>query len=54
MIFWVLRLWVPIWAFDVRPFLDQPVLTIGYHGLTIAFVFLALVYTTAAFVPPTI
>jgi hypothetical protein len=50
-IFWGARLVVQIWAFDVRPFLTNHFLTIGYHGLTIAFVFLALVYAVAAFVP---
>jgi hypothetical protein len=47
-LFWLARLMIQLFLFDARPFLTTPFLTIGYHGLTIAFVFLASVYLAAA------
>ena len=47
-VFWLARLIIQLFLFDARPFLTTRFLTVGYHGLTIVFVFLAGVYLTAA------
>ncbi|HVW02469.1 MAG TPA: hypothetical protein VHB77_19090 [Planctomycetaceae bacterium] len=47
-IFWSARLVVQFTVFDARPFLTTPLLTVGYHGLTVVFTFLSVVYWWAA------
>ena len=46
--FWGARLVVQLWVFDARPFLTNTFYKAGYHGLTIAFVFLTFIYGKAA------
>lgn len=48
-VFWGLRLAVQFFVFDARPWLTRPLYRIGYHALTVAFVFLVAVYGSAAF-----
>jgi len=50
-VFWGARLFVQWAVFDVRPFLTNRVYKIGYHALTIAFLFLAVVYGLTALSP---
>ncbi len=47
-IFWAARLAVQFFVFDAKPFLRTAFLKIGYHGLTIVFFYLAIVYSIAA------
>ena len=46
--FWAARLAVQLFVFDARPFLTTPLLRLGYHTLTAAFVFFVCIYTAAA------
>jgi hypothetical protein len=46
--FWITRLFVQFFLFDPKPHLTNPVLTIGYHTLTVVFTYLAAVYGYAA------
>ena len=46
--FWALRLLIGLLFFDARPHLTSNVLKLGYHGLTIVFVFFVVTYATAA------
>jgi hypothetical protein len=48
-IFWLARLAIQFFLFDARPHLTTKFLTLGYHGLTIVFTYLAAVYVIAAF-----
>ncbi|MEO6845924.1 MAG: hypothetical protein ABI443_01305 [Chthoniobacterales bacterium] len=50
-IFWLARLGVQIFVFDSRPFLTTAFLTIGYHLLTLVFLYLVIVYGWAALAP---
>jgi hypothetical protein len=50
-IFWTARLIVQFFVFHVRPYLTRPLLKFGYHGLTLVFVYFAIVYGTAALRP---
>lgn len=50
-VFWFVRLMVQFFVFDAKPFLTHWVYRVGYHGLTVVFLFLALVYGWAAFLP---
>jgi hypothetical protein len=50
-IFWALRLFVQFTIFDARPFLTNWFYKLGYHGLTLIFAALVVIYTLAAFVP---
>lgn len=50
-IFWGVRLIVQFFVFDARPFLTNWFYKVGYHGLTVVFIFLTAVYTWAAFFP---
>lgn len=43
-LFWTARLVVQFFVFDARPYLTHPLLTIGYHALTVAFVILVAIY----------
>ena len=47
-IFWGLRLAVQLFVFDAKPFLTNRWYRLGYHTLTVTFIFLTGVYTTAA------
>lgn len=50
-IFWLARLGVQFFVFDARPFLTTTVLRLGYHGLTLLFTALVLIYGCAALNP---
>src|SRR5881296_1618491 len=43
-IYWLARLLVQFFVFDIRPFLLHRFFRLGYHGLTAGFVYLASVY----------
>jgi hypothetical protein len=47
-LFWLTRLGVQCFVFDVRPYLTHWFFTVGYHGLTIVFTYLAAVFMWAA------
>jgi hypothetical protein len=47
-VFWGLRLTVQLFVFDARPFLTKAWMKMGYHALTLAFVFLTATYAWAA------
>ena len=47
-VFWLSRLVVQLFLFDARPYLKTPLLTLGYHGLTVVFAYLGTVYAWAA------
>lgn len=47
-IFWLARLVVQFFVFDARPFLTTTFLRLGYHGLTLLFTALVLIYGCAA------
>jgi hypothetical protein len=47
-LFWGLRLAVQLFVFDARPYLTNAWLKLGYHTLTLVFVFFVAVYATAA------
>lgn len=47
-LFWAARLAIQFFLFDARPYLNSPLLRIGYHGLTAVFAYFAVVYTLAA------
>jgi hypothetical protein len=51
-IFWAVRLLIAFFLFDATPFLRTIPLRVGYHGLTIVFVYFTLVYGLAATLPP--
>jgi hypothetical protein len=50
-VFWLARLLVQLFVFDCRVFLTTPLLKVGYHTLTLAFISLALIYGWAALLP---
>jgi hypothetical protein len=50
--FWLARLGIQLFLFDARPFLKHAVLKLGYHGLTVVFTYLGVVYAWAAVAPP--
>ena len=47
-IFWGARLVLQFALFDPKPYLTRPILTIGYHGLTVVFTFLTATFGYAA------
>ncbi len=47
-LFWTARLGMQFFVFDARPFLKTALLKVGYHGLTIVFLYNAVVYSLAA------
>jgi hypothetical protein len=51
-IFWAVRLLMAFFLFDATPFLKTLPLKVGYHGLTVVFVYFTLVYGLAATLPP--
>jgi hypothetical protein len=46
--FWSARLFVQFFVFDAKPFLKSTILKIGYHGLTLVFIYQAAVLSWAA------
>ncbi len=48
-IFWGSRLIVQFFIFDAKPHLKNPILKLGYHGLTLLFIYHTAVYSYAAF-----
>jgi hypothetical protein len=46
--FWFARLMVQFFVFDARPYLVNWIYRIGYHGLTVVFMYLVIVFTYAA------
>jgi hypothetical protein len=47
-LFWAARLAVQFFVFDAKPYLTRPMLRLGYHGLTLVFIYHAVVYGAAA------
>lgn len=47
-LFWFFRLLVQFFAFDPKPFLTTTFYRIGYHSLTVVFIYLTAVYALAA------
>jgi len=47
--FWLCRLGLQLFVFDVRPVVRSRWLWAGYHGLTVAFIYFATVYGVGAF-----
>ena len=50
-IFWLARLGIQFFVFDARPYLTTLPLKLGYHGLTVVFSMLVLVFTWSAMAP---
>ena len=50
-IFWGVRLVIQFFVFDARPYLRNWFLTIGYHGLTVVFLWQTTVFGYAAISP---
>jgi hypothetical protein len=50
-LFWAARLAVQWFVFDATPFLTNALLQLGYHALTLAFLALTIIYSTAAVFP---
>ena len=46
---WTARLAIQLLVFDARPYLKTAILKVGYHSLTVLFVYLAVVFAAAAF-----
>jgi len=46
--FWLVRLFVAAFVFDVGPYLTNRLLRLGYHATTLVFICLVLVYALAA------
>ena len=47
-VFWLARLVVQFFVFDAKPMLTNPLLQVGYHGLTVVFAVLVIAYGWAA------
>jgi hypothetical protein len=47
-IFWAARLALQFFVFDARPFLTTAFRRVGYHGLTLLFIALVVIYGAAA------
>ena len=47
-VFWLLRLLVATFVFDMRPYLTSTSRRVGYHALNLVFVYLPVVYGVAA------
>ncbi len=47
-VFWGMRLMVQFFVFDAKLYLKTALLRVGYHGLTIVFLFHVVVYGAAA------
>ena len=50
-VFWLARLGTQLVAFDIRPVTNSVWMRLGYHVLTIVFVYLTVVFGLAAFGP---
>ena len=50
-LFWAARLIVQFFIFDAKPYLKTAFMKVGYHGLTLVFMYHAVVYAFAAFLP---
>jgi len=50
-LFWLARLGVQFFVFDASPMLTKMYLKLGYHGLTVVFFALMLIYGYAAYAP---
>lgn len=50
-LFWGIRLGIQFFLFDARAYLTKPLLKIGYHGLTVVFLYNTIVYSLAAMHP---
>jgi hypothetical protein len=50
-VFWFARLLVQLFVFDCRAFLTNWFLKAGYHSLTLAFIYLTLIYGWVAILP---
>ena len=50
-VFWVTRLAVQFFVFDPKPWLTTTFYKIGYHGLTVVFIYLSIIYLFAALFP---
>lgn len=46
--FWAARLAIQCFVFDAKPFLKSTFLKVGYHGLTLVFIYQVVVLTWAA------
>ncbi|HIE98503.1 MAG: hypothetical protein ABGZ53_01515 [Fuerstiella sp.] len=51
-IFWLIRLVIQLFFFDAKPYLRNTLLKLGYHGLTMVFLWQTVVYGWAAFGSP--
>ena len=49
--FWGIRLAIQFFVFDAREYLTKPLLKLGYHGLTMVFLYNSVVYALAALQP---
>jgi hypothetical protein len=47
-LFWTARLFIQFFVFDAKPFLTSTFLKVGYHGLTLVFLYQAVVLFWAA------
>jgi len=47
-LFWAAQLGVPLFVFDAKPNLGNAFFRVGYHGLTVVFLYHAVVYSVAA------
>jgi len=47
-LFWIARLGVQYFVFDAKAYLQNAFLKLGYHGLTVVFLYHAVVYSVAA------
>ena len=50
-LFWAARLVVQFFVFDAKPYVKTTLLKAGYHGLTVVFIYITVIYALAAFLP---
>jgi hypothetical protein len=50
-LFWLARLFIQFFIFDATPFLKTTFLKVGYHGLTLVFIYQSVVLCWAALLP---
>ncbi len=50
-LFWAARLIVQFFVFDAKSCLKTTLLKAGYHGLTVVFIYITVIYGLAAFLP---
>lgn len=46
-LFWGTRLIIQFFYFDASPYLTSPLLKLGFHGLTVAFIYFTFIYGLA-------